>query len=43
MNWNPWILSCMLVITVVLLILVEVHIQRVTMHHAVPPVSERIM
>ena len=27
-NWNPWILTCMLVITVVMLVLVEVHIQR---------------
>ena len=31
-NWNPWILTCMLVITVVMLVLVEVHIQRVTIH-----------
>ncbi len=31
-NWNPWILTCVLVITVVMLVLVEVHIQRVTIH-----------
>jgi hypothetical protein len=31
-NWNHWILTCMLVITVVMLVLVEVHIQRVTIH-----------
>jgi len=31
-NWNPWILTCMLVITIALLTLVEVHIQRVTIH-----------
>ena len=34
-NWNPWILTCMLVITVVMLVLVEVHIQRVTIHPSV--------
>jgi len=31
-NWNPWILTCMLVTTIVMLILIEVHIQRVTIH-----------
>jgi hypothetical protein len=31
-NWNLRILTCMLVITIVMLVLIEVHIQRVTIH-----------
>jgi len=31
-NWNPWILTCMLVITIVMLALVEAHIKRAAIH-----------
>jgi len=36
-NWNPWILTCMLVITVVMLVLVEAHIQRAAIYPSFLP------
>jgi len=32
MNWNPWILTCMLAISIVMLVLVEAHLQRLIIH-----------
>jgi len=31
-NWNPWILTCILVISVVMLVLIEAHLHRLTIH-----------
>lgn len=31
-TWNPWILSCILVISVVMLVLIEAHLHRLTIH-----------